>query len=115
MSGAGRLRQRSVGNVGLGGAAPTMGNLKTAAAGARPATQDVARLRRTAGGIGAAWMGLNLLAPDSNITRGANIVAGGAGVLGAGKMIGNKWGSGARNMWYGGAGAAALGKMTGVI
>ena len=115
MSATGRLRQRSIGNIGLGGREPTMGGLKAAAVGARPGTQDVARLRRTAGAIGGAWMGLNLLAPDSNITGGANTVAMAAGVLGAGKMIGNKWGRGASTMWYGGAGAAALGRMTGVI
>jgi hypothetical protein len=66
--------------------------------------------------IGAgAWAGLNILAPNSNLTGAANIVGGAGLAVGMGGPIQRRWGTRGRNMWYAGAGAYGAGKMFGVI
>ena len=64
---------------------------------------------------GAAWAGLNVVAPDSNLTKGANVVAAAGMAYGGGLAAGRRFGRGARNLTWGAAGAFGAAKMFGAF
>ena len=94
----------------------------SASGGLSPRGPGNAAIRRTAAnsrlavaGIGAAWAGLNFLAPNSGLTSMANygMVIGGAAAAGPGVQA--KFGNRGRNIMYGGVGGVLGAKMFGVI
>lgn len=71
--------------------------------------------KMVAGGL-AAWAGLNMMAPDSSLTKASNTIgiAGGAILAGRG-IVKPRWGAKAAGAVYGGAGLYAGAKMLGVM
>ena len=96
---------RSMGTLGSG----TSVRARTAVA------RGTGEWRRNIAMGGAAWAGLNLMAPDSNLTKAANWAGGIGAVYGAGRMSGSSFGPMARNLTWGAGGAYGAGKLFGVI
>jgi len=84
-------------------------------AGGRQLTKDYARTRTTVAGIGAAWAGLNYLAPESSLTTLANYGVAGAATYAVGSDLQKKFGNRGRNLLYGGVGGVMGANMFGLI
>jgi len=78
--------------------------------------QDAASARKAVAGVLGAWAGLNVMAPNSNLTTMANygMAAGATVAMGQGP-IKSKWGQQGANIAYAGAAGGLGAKMFGVI
>ena len=113
----GKLRSLSGGNVG----GEVMSNMRSKAgyqmrSRARKMNREIGGQRKMlAGGVGA-FLGLNVMAPDSGLTNTANMVVGAGAFVGAAKFgVGAKWGRNAEVGMYAAGGAALGAKMMGII
>ena len=84
-------------------------------AGSRELTKELATTRTAVAGLGAAWAGLNYMAPDSSLTTLANYGVAAAATYAVGRDVQSKLGNRARNVLYGGVGGALGLKMFGVF